>query len=299
MQRLPITGTLDLEKWSLDHSKNHRTLAFTMVELLVVIAIMAILASILLPALNGARSKAEALYCINNTRQLALAWQIYADDHSGRLAYNLGGNGTRSIAPGTNLNWVNNIMDWSAGADSDNTNTAKITEAALGPYTKSISIYRCPSDRALSPKQKEAGWSGRLRSYSMNAMVGDAGDISKAGVNQNNPGYVQFFDISTIPRPAGIFVFLDEHPDSINDGYFLNKWTKPPDDPLWIDLPASYHNGGTSLAFADNHAEIHRWSSAQTKAPPQPESLSLPMDVANEQYGDFYWLLGRMSIEKK
>ncbi len=73
----------------------------------------------------------------------------------------------------------------------------------------------------------------------MNAMIGDAGDLSVTGYNRNNPDYVQFFNMSSIPEPAKIFVFLDEHPDSINDGYFINKadyWE-------WIDLPASYHNG--------------------------------------------------------
>jgi prepilin-type N-terminal cleavage/methylation domain-containing protein/prepilin-type processing-associated H-X9-DG protein len=273
--------------------------AFTLVELLVVVAIIAILASILLPVLSKAKSRAEAVYCLNNTRQLVLAWHVYADDHNGRLAYNLGGNGARGIAPGTNLNWVNNIMDWSAGLGSDNTNRARITEAGLGPYTKSVSIYHCPSDHALSDSQRQAGWSARSRSYSMNAMVGDAGDISKSGVNQNNPDYIQFFDSASIPRPARIFIFLDEHPDSINDGYFLNKWYTPPADPSWIDLPASYHGGGASLAFADGHAEIHKWLNAQTKAPPQPDSLLLPMDVSDDKYDDFYWLLGRMSVAKR
>jgi len=270
---------------------------FTLVELLVVIAIIAILAALLFPALSKAKARAEATFCLNNTRQLVFAWQIYADDHNGRLAYNLGGNGVRGIAPGTNVNWVNNIMDWSAGPGSDNTNTATITESGLGPYTKSVAIYKCPSDHALSATQSQAGWSARIRSYSMNAMVGDAGEVSSSGINQNNPGYVQFFEISTIPKPTGIFVFLDEHPDSINDGYFLNKWA-PGGEHSWIDLPASYHNGGSSLAFADGHSEIHRWVYAQTKAPPQPDSIILPMDITNEQYEDLYWLLGRMSVQK-
>jgi prepilin-type processing-associated H-X9-DG protein len=94
-------------------------------------------------------------------------------------------------------------------------------------------------------------------------------------------------------------VFLDEHPDSINDGYFLNKWYKAPEEPYWTDLPGSYHNGGTSLAFADGHSEIHQWVYAQTKPPPIPESLDLPIEVQEDQYDDFYWLLGRMSVEKK
>jgi prepilin-type processing-associated H-X9-DG protein len=94
-------------------------------------------------------------------------------------------------------------------------------------------------------------------------------------------------------------VFLDEHPDSIKDGYFLNKWYSAPEDPSWIDLPASFHNGGSSLSFVDGHSENHRWQNAQTKPPPQPDSLLLPMEVTEEQYGDFYWLLGRMSVQNK
>jgi len=174
------------------------------------------------------------------------------------------------------------------------------TDASLGPYSRSVAIYRCPSDRVLSDKQRRAGWPARIRSYSMNAMVGDAGDVSKSGVNENNPGYVQFFKASSIPLPNRIFIFLDEHPDSINDGYFLNKWpASPPDnDKYWIDLPASYHNGGASFSFADGHSETHRWRNPSTKQPPVPNTLNLPMDVPAAETADFYWTLSRMSISR-
>jgi prepilin-type N-terminal cleavage/methylation domain-containing protein/prepilin-type processing-associated H-X9-DG protein len=270
---------------------------FTLVELLVVIAIIAILAAMLLPAVFRGKSRAEAVYCLNNTHHLLVAWQVYADDHNGRLVYNLGGNDARGIAPATNINWVNNIMDWSAGPNSDNTNTATITQSALGPYATSPAIYRCPSDRVLSSEQRKAGWPARIRSYSMNAMVGDAGEISKSGANQNNPDYVQFFQSTSIPQPALIFVFLEEHPDSIDDGYFLNKWYAPPAEPSWTDLPASFHRGACNFSFADGHGQCHRWLYAQTKAPTQPDSLLLPMDVADDQYDDFDWVLSHMSIK--
>jgi len=133
----------------------------------------------------------------------------------------------------------------------------------------------------------------------MNAMVGDAGDVSKSGVNENNPGYVQFFKEAAIPQPYRIFIFLDEHPDSINDGYFLNKWPAPPyNEREWIDLPASYHNGGASFSFADGHSETHRWQNPSTKRPPIPNSLNLPMDVPPGQTADFYWTISRMSISR-
>ena len=272
---------------------------FTLIELLVVIAIIGILAALLLPVLSRAKARAESVICLNNTRQLGLAWTVYADDHNGRLAYNLGGNGDvdpRALAPKSDLNWVNNIMDWELS--SDNTNTATITKAALGPYVNNaVNIYRCPADHVLSEVQRHEGWTARLRSYSMNAMIGDAGEVSVSGTNSNNPQYTQFFRMSDLPGAASIFVFLDEHPDSINDGYFLNEtyeWK-------WNDLPASYHNGAANFWFADGHAETHRWIFASTKRPAVPDGAApLPMadQLPKPEWGDFTWLTDRMSVKK-
>jgi prepilin-type processing-associated H-X9-DG protein len=258
------------------------------------------MAGLLLPALARAKARAQSIYCLNNTHQLALAWLIYSDDHNGRLAYNLGGDvKVRGVAPSTNLNWVNNILDW--GLKADNTNLAGITEASLGPYAnKTTGIYRCPSDNVLSAAQRNAGWSGRVRSYSMNAMVGDAGDLSQSGRNANNPAYVQFFNLASIRQPFKIFVFLDEHPDSINDGYFVNTPTYnagPYGGPSeWTDLPASYHNGAANFSFADGHSEPHRWRCPSTLQPAVAEAVNLPLDVPPNQHTDFDWVIARMSI---
>ena len=131
----------------------------------------------------------------------------------------------KEFGPRTNLNWVNNVMTWDLS--SDNTNPAALTEASLGPFvSKTTAPYHCPSDHALSAVQSAAGWDQRNRSYSMNAMVGDAGDASANGSNVNNPGYVQFFKITQIFQTSEIFIFLDEHPDTIDDGYFINKSTE-------------------------------------------------------------------------
>jgi prepilin-type processing-associated H-X9-DG protein len=237
------------------------------------------------------------MICLNNTRQLGLAWLMYSDEHDGRLPYNLAIAGaSKSIAQSmnlTNFNWVNGIMSWAL--NSDNTNTFTLTESSLAPYTsKSTRTYHCPADNIVSEIQKSAGWPGRLRSYSMNAMVGDAGSLSIQGFNINNPNYVQFFSLASIPRPSSIFVFLDEHPDSIDDGYFLNK----DDDPQWYDLPASYHNRGAAFSFADGHSEIHHWRIAGTAPPSQPDAASLPIAVGQNECADLNWVTARMSVDR-
>ena len=277
--------------------------AFTLIELLVVIAIIAVLAALVLPALAQAQARAQAIMCLNNTRQLVVAWHVYAGDHDDRLPYNLG---MTAGGPRTPLNWVNNVMTWDLSPD--NTNTATITEASLGPYSGSTGIYHCPSDQALSSTQSAAGWDGRIRSYSMNAMVGDAGDFSTNGFNVNNPAYVQFFKITQIPHPADIFVFLDEHPDTIDDGYYLNKSTEYASSAYssaiyshaeWLDLPATYHNHATAFSFADGHSALHRWMVPGTIYPVQPDVPYIPIDISTDERADFNWILEHMSVDQK
>ena len=280
-------------------NRRQRT-GFTLIELLVVIAIIAILAALIMPALSKARMRAQAISCLNNTRQLGLACQLYTDDHDSLLPFNLL---MKEFSFRTNINWVNNVMTWDT--NSDNTNTATITEASLGPYVSGATgIFHCPSDRALSTAQSAAGWDHRLRSYSMNAMVGNAGDASNNGGNSNNPGYKQFFKTTQIPHPSEIFVFLDEHPDSINDGYFLNKEAAVKYGAYggsshneWTDLPASYHNGSAAFAFADGHASLHRWTNPDTVRPAQPNAAALPRAINSNAHSDFDWVMQHMSIE--
>ncbi len=268
---------------------------FSLIELLVVIALVAVLAAMLLPVLGQARARAQGYQSVSNTRQLTLGWFLYSDDHNGRLAYNLGGiNGGKSPAMKTNLNWVNNNLTWEL--DSDNTNTATLTEASLGPYVNRVAqVYRCPSDKVLSQVQRDAGWSHRVRSYSMNAMIGDAGELSSSGSNQNNPGYTQFFRITDIPRPSDIFVFVEEHPDSINDGYFLNKFYVH----HWIDLPASDHNGAAPFAFADGHAQLHRWQSKSTIQPQLADAVTFPLRLSANDTIDLNWVMTHTSRKPK
>lgn len=273
--------------------KVSRTQAFTLIELLVVIGIIGVLASLLLPALIRAQSKGQSAVCVNHLRQLAIANQLYSSDADGRLPYNLGAADTKkTIKYGSFLNWANNVMSWEL--DPDNTNTTWLARGGLGPYLAgNTKVFRCPADRALSGLQRQAGWSERTRSYSMNAMVGNAGEFSYEGFNVNNPKYTQFFKEAAIPQPAQIFMLIEEHPDSINDGYFLNKfWQRE-----WFDLPASWHNDGVNLTFADGHAESHRWLSESTAPPPRPSAAQLPRPLPDSMAAaDFDWLMRRTSI---
>ena len=245
-----------------------------MIELLVVIAIIAILAGLLLPALSRAKAKAQGAACVGNLRQLSLAWTLYADDAQDRFVNNHGIDETRE----RRNNWVNNVLDWSAS--EENTNVLYVTQGLLGSSAGgSVGVFRCPSDKSRSA----AG--PRTRSYAMNSLVGDPGVLT----NRFNPDYLQCFKSGDLTAPSQIFVFLEEHPDTINDGFFMNRFHEL----KWGNLPGSYHNGAAGLSFADGHVESHRWLVAGTIRPPVPggaaDSEALPPT-------DFEWLRLRSGV---
>jgi len=251
--------------------------AFTLIELLVVLAIIALLAALLLPSLGKSKAQAEGVTCANNLQQLSLAWVLYAEDNGGLLVNNHGVPETLA----KRQTWANNVEDWLSS--DDNTNLVYLTEALLGPFTsRSARIYKCPSDREPAPNGP------RIRSMSMNEIVGDPGELT----NRFNPLYVQFFKMAEIQNPSGIFVFLDEQADTINDGFFVNRL----ENYTWGNLPGSYHNGGVNLTFADGHQESHHWSVPGTIRPVQRERLPGPIPAA--PMTDFEWLKARTSYKK-
>ena len=244
--------------------------AFTLIELFVVIAIIAILAAMLLPALAKAKEKALGISCMNNTKQLALAAILYADDFHEKLVPNYGG-----AVPG---GWVEGQMSWNSS--TDNTNKTLIMNGKLWSYTKSLAIYHCPADQSRGLGQSES----RIRSVSMNVFVGN----TSGGIWN---GYRLYSKMSDIRVASDIFMFLDEHPDSINDGFFAYCTADgPPEVATWSDLPASYHNGAAGFSFADGHSEIKKWLDGTTKKPITRISMSSSVATLGN-IRDISWML--------
>ena len=251
---------------------------FTLIELLVVIAIIGILAALLLPTLGRSKARAEGFTCGNNLRQLSVAWLLYADENEDLLVNNHGVPETLA----RRQTWANNVQDWVDG--DDNTNLVYLSDSKLGPYAnRAAAIYKCPSDR-------EPALNGqRIRTMSMNALVGNPGELT----NRFNPAYLQFFKKAELPNAAGIFVFVDEHCDTLNDGFFVNRL----DEYAWGNLPGSYHNGAANLSFADGHGESHRWVVAATVQPARKNVVRGSLMPASPP-SDFDWLKARTSFKR-
>jgi prepilin-type N-terminal cleavage/methylation domain-containing protein/prepilin-type processing-associated H-X9-DG protein len=262
------------------HRSVSRT-AFTLVELLVVIAIIAILAALLLPALSLAKEQARNVKCLNHLKQLHLAWHMYGDEH-GRVPRNWDQGG----GPPKQANWVGGVMLYETPGQfaplSDSTNTMLLVDSQrtqLAPYLTVAEVFKCPSDRSYA--LREGAPHPRVRSYSMNEYVGESSRIG----DRRRLYYYRPTDFVR-PGPSETFIFLDEHEDSINDGFFLIGSIETR-NVGWNDVPASRHRRAANFAFADGHVEHHRWKDSRTI---RPVTRQRQFAVAQGNSADVRWL---------
>jgi prepilin-type N-terminal cleavage/methylation domain-containing protein len=238
---------------------------FTLIELLVVIAIIAILAALLLPTLAKAKQRAQAVLCMSNNKQLTLAWHMYAGENNDKLVINSDQND--EFAGGNS--WETTHLDWSP--DPDNTNVQKeISQSPLAPFlANSASILYCPTTTMyVSSIQRQLGYRFRIRSVAMDAAVGDGTGKPAAGcITTPTFFYAKKMSDLTHPGPAASWVFMDEHPDAIDDGCLYIDPSEQTGNGEFTELPSSLHNGACGLSYSDGHAEIHKWLDPNTLRP--------------------------------
>lgn len=225
--------------------------AFTLVELVVVLSLIGLLGLILLPALGGVRPSSKGVHCLNNLRRLTGAWSMYATDNADQLA----SNPTMSAS----ASWAAGIM--SASLNSDNTNTLKLLDPAqtlIARYLQSADSFKCPADQTVVFSFP------RVRSVALMSPLG-----GNSGSQANQIAGRTYLDARRItelnkPGPAQTLAILDEHPASLNDANFYFRSGFSVAGAIWTDLPASFHDGGAGVSFADGHAIIRRWQSSTT-----------------------------------
>lgn len=279
--------------------RDRNNAAFTLIELLVVLAVLALLAATLLPALAHTQPDSRAFRCLNNQRQLAMAWRMYAEDNNDYLA----ANDFPYLTPINAILPRINAANWAPGAmgTGDGTNVSILKDPSISQlfnYLKTVDVFKCPADQSIG-----------LRSVSMNSAVGtrwygETGPNKKGsralsggwlpGVyNENQTTWLTYGKFSSIvrPSPAGLFLIIDEHPDSIN-----NSSIGIPAVPyILVDYPASYHDGGAGIVFTDGHTELHKWQDPRTKVRITGIYNSVPPIGPSPNNVDTVWLSQRTS----
>jgi len=260
---------------------------FTLIELLVVIAIIAILAALLLPVLSQAKARAWNTACLNNLKQLEVCWYLYADDYHDLLVPNNSVAGITASGPTTVIaQGVSWCLDLNARTQLTPSN---IVNGLLFPYNRSVAIYHCPADHStLQAPDGTLLPDLRWRSYNMSQSVNGYPNYN-AFLTAFIPAW---YMLSGVRAPARLFVFIDEHEDTILDAQFGNPPVGSWGDGYWWDLPANRHNQGANLSFADGHVEHWKWKVPKVfqgyvqPVPPQEMPDYQRIQAAMKQFSD-------------
>ncbi|MEJ0091717.1 MAG: prepilin-type N-terminal cleavage/methylation domain-containing protein [Limisphaerales bacterium] len=270
-------------------SHSHR--AFTLIELLVVIAIIAILAAMLLPALSKAKQKALGISCMNNTKQLNLAWLMYAGDNNDATpAVNTTSSTGQDPSDFWGDYWVDNNMHYGL---TDATNEAIIKAGQLWNYAKALNVYKCPADNSTQFANKTG--LPRLRSYSCSQTFSGGQWLATLTPSIS---YDTYKKTSQIRKPSDTWVFIDENPATINDAAFavIMMPVPAPGVAEEVDQPAAYHGRASGMSFADGHTIVHKWQSSVTVAGNTSGNPTLSTDPGF--ISDMVWLSSVTTVPK-